>query len=137
MPAMPRATPDPRALRCPCGRDAAYAACCGRWHAGPGHLAAPDAESLMRSRYSAYVLGLVPYLLDTWHAGTRPAAVSIDPATQWLGLEVRAHRHIDETHATVTFVARCRDGGRATRLHETSRFVREAGRWLYVDGDPS
>jgi SEC-C motif-containing protein len=89
----------------------------------------------MRSRYSAYTLGLVPYLLDTWHPRTRPATLSLDPATKWLGLEVRAHREVDETHATVEFVARCRDAGRATRLHETSRFVREGGRWLYVDGE--
>jgi SEC-C motif-containing protein len=131
MRAMPRAA----APRCPCGHDAAYDACCGRWHAGPLHRCAPDAESLMRSRYSAYVLGLVPYLLDTWHARTRPATLVLDPATKWLGLEIRARRSIDEHHATVEFVARCRDAGRATRLHETSRFVREDGRWLYVDGD--
>ena len=89
----------------------------------------------MRSRYSAYVLGLVPYLLDTWHARTRPATLVLDPATKWLGLEVRARGSVDAHHATVEFVARCRDAGRATRLHETSRFVREDGRWLYVDGD--
>jgi SEC-C motif domain protein len=89
----------------------------------------------MRSRYSAYVLGLVPYLLDTWHPSTRPAALEIDVAgTTWLGLEVRAHERVDATHATVEFVARHRIGGRGHRLHETSRFVLEAGRWFYVDG---
>ena len=119
---------------CPCGSGAALGACCGRWHDGPSRLAAPDAEALMRSRYSAYVLGLVPYLLETWHPSTRPAALELDPATKWLGLEVRAHRRDDAAGATVEFVARCRTHGRATRLHETSRFVREAGRWLYVDG---
>lgn len=119
---------------CPCGRPAAYAACCGRWHDGTARLGAPDAESLMRSRYAAYVLGLVPYLLDTWHPSTRPAVLELDAATKWLGLEVRARAQPDEAHATVEFVARCRTHGRATRLHETSRFVREAGRWLYVDG---
>lgn len=132
---MPRAAADPRPPCCPCGRNAAYAECCGRWHAGALHLAAPDAETLMRSRYSAYVLRLVPYLLDTWHAGTRPAALDLDPTTKWLGLEVRGHHRVDETHATVEFVARYRDAGRATRLHETSRFVREDGRWCYVDGE--
>jgi SEC-C motif-containing protein len=132
MATMSRAATGPR---CPCGLDATYDACCGRWHGGPLHLRAPDAESLMRSRYSAYVLGLVPYLLDTWHTRTRPAVLSLDPATKWLGLEVRARHDGDETHATVEFVARCRDAGRATRLHETSRFVREDGRWLYMDGE--
>ena len=121
---------------CPCGSGAAYPACCGRWHEGPLRLAAPDAEALMRSRYSAYVLGLVPYLLDTWHPGTRPPGLSPDlPATKWLGLEVRAHRRVDAMRATVEFVARSRVQGRGQRLHETSRFVFEAGRWWYVDGD--
>ncbi|HRI18932.1 MAG TPA: YchJ family metal-binding protein, partial [Burkholderiaceae bacterium] len=123
---------------CPCGHAATYAACCGRFHAGgPLHLQAPDAEALMRSRYSAYTLGLVDYLLATWHARTRPAAIEPDPqGLKWLGLELRRATLQDDAHATVEFVARMRPpGGRAQRLHETSRFVREEGRWLYVDGD--
>ncbi len=116
---------------CPCGSGAAYAACCGRWHAGEP---APTAEALMRSRYSAYTLGLSAYVLDTWHASTRPAEMALEPAVKWLGLEVR--RHVaDGERATVEFVARSKLGGRAHRLHETSRFVREGGRWFYVDGD--
>ncbi len=121
---------------CPCGSLAAYAACCGRWHAGAQHLAAPDALALMRSRYAAYVLGLHDYLLATWHPRTRPAAIEPDPpGLRWLGLEVRRHAVQDATHATVEFVARSKLAGRAHRLHETSRFVREDGRWFYVDGD--
>ena len=89
----------------------------------------------MRSRYSAYVLGLEDYLLATWHGSTRPAALNlgVEAPEKWLGLEVRAHAASDDT-ATVEFVARCRVGGRAQRLHEVSRFVREDGRWYYVDG---
>ncbi len=121
---------------CPCGSARPYAACCARWHAGPGHLQAPDALALMRSRYSAYVLGLDGYLLDTWHADTRPAApLLLQPGVRWLGLEVRRHVAVDDEHAEVEFVARSKLGGRATRLHETSRFVREGGRWYYVDGE--
>lgn len=92
----------------------------------------------MRSRYSAFVLGLRDYLLATWHPSTRPAALEPDaPGLRWLGLEVRRHETVDTEHATVEFVARCKEGGRATRLHERSRFVREDGRWYYVDGrDP-
>ena len=120
---------------CPCGHPARYADCCGRWHAGPLALQAPDAVALMRSRYSAFVHGLDAYLLATWHPGTRPdAPLDLDPATRWLGLDVRRHRSIDADHAEVEFVARSKQGGRATRLHETSRFVREGGRWFYVDG---
>jgi SEC-C motif-containing protein len=99
---------------------------------------APDAQALMRSRYSAFVLGLQDYLLDTWHPGTRPAALAPDPqGLVWLGLQVRRHRVVDGEHAEVEFVARNKLAGRATRLHELSRFVREGGRWYYVDGDPS
>ena len=89
----------------------------------------------MRSRYSAYVLGLEDYLLATWHASTRPAALNLAAAVapKWLGLEVRAHAASGDA-ATVEFVARCRIGGRAQRMHEISRFVREDGRWYYVDG---
>ena len=89
----------------------------------------------MRSRYSAYVLGLADYLRDTWHPDTRPAEpVPLEAGVQWLGLELRRHSAQDADHATVEFVARSRLGGRAARLHETSRFVREQGRWFYVDG---
>jgi SEC-C motif domain protein len=121
---------------CPCGSALPLAACCGRYHVGPLHLLAPTAEALMRSRYAGYALGLHDYLLATWHAGTRPQALAPDPpGLQWLGLEVRRHVPQDDTHAIVEFVARSKLGGRAHRLHETSRFVREGGRWYYVDGD--
>lgn len=120
---------------CPCGLPAAYADCCGRYHAGALHLQAPTAETLMRSRYSAFVRGDAGYLLATWHPGTRPAAIEPDPpGLKWLGLDVRRHSVQDAGHATVEFVARSKLGGRAHRLHETSRFVREDGRWYYVDG---
>ena len=127
---------DAAAAPCPCGRPASLSACCGRWHEGPHHLQAPDAESLMRSRYAAYVLDRLDYLRETWHPDTRPADLGPnEPGLRWLGLEVREHRVQDATHATVRFVARSKLGGRAGRLSETSRFVHEGGRWFYVDGD--
>lgn len=132
----------PVAVECPCGRTDArnkavpLSACCGRYLDGAGAAAPPDAESLMRSRYTAFVQGDAAYLLATWHASRRPARLDLDPAIRWLGLQVRGHRVIDEDHAEVEFVARSRDaGGRAVRLHERSRFVREGGRWFYLDGD--
>lgn len=116
---------------CPCSPDRDYAACCAPLHRG---TPAPDAAALMRSRYSAYALGLHGYVLDTWHASTRPSALEPDPAVRWLGLAVRGHVATDDT-AEVEFVARWRSGGAsAQRLHERSRFVREGGRWFYVDG---
>jgi SEC-C motif domain protein len=124
------------ALPCPCGSGHSYDHCCGPWHAGPQHLQAPTAEALMRSRYSAYVLERADYLRDTWHTSTRvDEPLGIGEGVRWLGLEVRRHVQHDESHASVEFVARSKLGGRAMRLHETSRFVREAGRWFYVDGD--
>lgn len=121
---------------CPCGKPAAFVACCGRWHSGPLRLQAPDAEHLMRSRYVAYVLGDTDYLRDTWHPRTRPAAIEPYPADlRWLGLDVRRYAPADDGWATVEFVARWKQAGRATRLHEISRFERVDGLWLYVDGD--
>jgi SEC-C motif-containing protein len=123
-------------MNCACGLPRPYLDCCGRYHAGPLHLQAPDAEALMRSRYSAFVGGLPDYLLATWHASTRPAVLEPDPpGLRWLGLEVRRHAAQDADHATVEFVARSKLGGRAQRLHEISRFVREENRWFYVDGE--
>jgi SEC-C motif-containing protein len=118
---------------CPCDSGQPYADCCGPWHAGLSEgVHAPTPEALMRSRYSAYVLGLIDYLLDTWHGSTSPGELELSPV-KWLGLEVR-HTMASGDAGVVEFVARLRDGGRAQRLHETSRFVREAGRWLYIDG---
>ena len=116
---------------CACGSGLAYPRCCEPWHLGSP---APTAEALMRSRYSAYVLNLHDYLLATWHESTRPLSLE-DLPTRWLGLEVKWHAQQDESHATVEFVARFRAEGRGHRLHEVSRFVRESGRWFYVDGE--
>jgi len=120
---------------CPCGSGGHLAACCGRWFAGPQHLQAPDAVALMRSRYSAFVLGLSDYLLATWHPSRRPPAIDFEPGLRWLGLQIKHQASTGEGAATVEFVARSKLGGRAHRLHETSRFVREGGQWFYVDGD--
>ncbi len=92
---------------------------------------------LMRSRYSAYVLGKIDYLRDTWHPSTLPGDLILDAVGErrWLGLSIRSHMRVDEDHATVEFIARSRrGGGTAQRLHEISRFVRQAERWYYVDG---
>ncbi|WP_395055512.1 YchJ family protein [Polaromonas sp.] len=127
---------------CPCGRLAGASKpltleqCCGRFISDFEKAPAPDAESLMRSRYSAFVLERADYLLATWHASRRPATIAFDAGVKWLGLELRQHRVSDTTHAAVEFVARQKSpGSRAVRLHERSRFVREEGRWYYVDGD--
>ena len=133
---------------CPCGRPRglgktgsnsgkplAYGDCCGRWLETP-QATPPDAESLMRSRYSAFVLERAAYLLQSWAVSHRPESIAFEPGVKWLGLDVRAHRQTGENAAEVEFVARQKPtNGPAVRLHERSRFVFYAGRWLYVDGD--
>ena len=117
------------AAACPCG-GGEYALCCERFHHGE---VAASAEQLMRSRYSAYVLGLHDYLLASWHPRTRPVPQDLHgDEARWLGLEVRAAREQGD-EATVEFIARYRIAGRAHRLHETSRFLREGSRWFYLD----
>jgi len=126
---------------CPCGRSGAskkplaFADCCGRFIDHFETTPAPDAESLMRSRYSAFVLERGNYLLATWHATRRPASIEFEAGVKWLGLEVRLCQALDETHAQVEFIARQKSAGEAAlRLHETSRFVFEGSRWYYVEG---
>ena len=130
---------------CPCG-GGAFAACCAPFLAGA--QVPPTAEALMRSRYSAYTLRDEGYLRATWHHSTRPVErlFDEDQGLTWLGLEVksslRLRKRKDDAECdsnaggadTVEFVARYKVGGRAHRLHEVSRFVREDGRWFYVDG---
>jgi len=120
---------------CPCESGDTYEQCCKRWHLGEP---APDAAALMRSRYTAYVLGLTDYLLHTWHPSTRPASMQDEAGAQplkWLSLKVVQHEATGSDQAIVEFIARYKLNGKAERLHEHSRFVCEHGRWYYVDGD--
>ncbi len=111
-------------MPCPCGSGQALHDCCGRYHGGE---AAPTAEALMRSRYSAFVLRLSDYLLDTWHASTRPLNLDISSDdTPWLRLLIIA------TEGEHVEFAAFYSGG---QLHERSRFLREEGRWYYLDGE--
>ncbi len=120
---------------CRCGSGKAAPECCQPYL--DGTRPAPTAEALMRSRYAAYGLGLEPYLLATWHTSTRPTSLDFDREAplNWIGLVIKRHEQQGENKAIVEFVARYKVGGRAHRLHETSRFVRENGCWFYVDGD--
>lgn len=85
----------------------------------------------MRSRYSAFVLRDVEYLLATWHPSTRPKRLNLDPNTRWVGLEVLSSSgSVFDTNGIVEFRATHEAGVQTER----SRFVREGGRWYYVDG---
>lgn len=128
---MSRTRPTP----CPCESGQSYEHCCAPFHTGQRIPA--TAEQLMRSRYSAFALGARDWLLASWHASTRPADLDLQeaPTPKWIGLRIVRHEQLDTEHAIVEFIARYRVNGRAARLHETSRFVREDGQWLYVDGE--
>jgi SEC-C motif-containing protein len=119
--------------RCPCESGKPYSTCCEPYHLG---LAPPTAEALMRSRYTAFVLGLEGYLLQTWHPDTRPSTLNLteDPPMKWLGLQVKHAVNTSETSATVEFVARYKISGKAERLHELSQFMRIEGCWYYLSG---
>lgn len=123
--------------RCPCLSGLAYDDCCGRFHRG--EATAPTAEQLMRSRFSAFAVGDGDYLLATWHPRTRPAAVELDPADRWYRLDVHTTERggpFDEA-GLVEFTAYHRGPAGSGTLHEVSRFVRERGRWFYLDGQVS
>ncbi|MGW4242055.1 YchJ family protein [Nocardia sp. NPDC004722] len=130
-----RTVSPPLPERCPCGLPATYAECCGRLHRG--EAAASTAEQLMRSRFSAFAVGDEAYLLRSWDPETRPADVDFDPALRWERLEILDTSGGGPFHTagTVEFRAHYRAGGAAGELHERSRFRRDQGAWVYLDGD--
>ena len=139
-----------RNLPCPCrarepGASPTYAECCGRWHEGLAQGDhAPTPQALMRSRYSAYALlrekaptgpAMADYLIATWHPSTAPGEFEMGPV-RWTGLDI-VHEETSGDAGVVEFVAHHKQNGRATKLHEVSRFVREGGAWKYIDGQGS
>jgi SEC-C motif-containing protein len=120
---------------CPCGSGRPFTACCGPYLAGADNP--PTAEALMRARYSAHVEGDDGYLARSWHARTRPEDVSAEEDLRWLGLQILQTQGggSNDTKGTVEFIARFEVRGKPAQLHEVSRFVREDGRWLYLDGE--
>lgn len=122
--------------RCPCGTGLVLDECCGRYLVGAGAAAAPTAEALMRSRYTAFVVGDVDHLLATWHPDTRPPSLGLDDGTRWLGLDVLdvvgggLLAGTGEVEFRASYTA---DGGRGVQ-HERSRFTKVGGRWVYLDG---
>jgi SEC-C motif-containing protein len=98
--------------------------------------AAPTAERLMRSRFSAFALGLPRYLLDSWHPSTRPDTLDLDAGLRWQLLDIlRTERGGPfDTDGVVEFRATYREGGHRGELRETSTFTRDGTRWFYVDG---
>ena len=120
---------------CPCYSRLPYLACCQPLHLGQP---APNAESLMRSRYSAYALKMADYLNQSWHTSTRPKTLTQAElqGIKWLGLNILQTTTQDAQHATVTFKARFKtDQNKTQTLHETSQFILQNGHWFYVAGE--
>ncbi|NYI04524.1 YchJ family protein [Allostreptomyces psammosilenae] len=130
--ARPQPAPTTTPTDCPCGLPARYADCCGRLHRGQ---AAPTAELLMRSRYSAFAVRDRAYLLCTWHPDTRPPRLELEPGLRWRRLEVLAATDGGPFHTegTVAFRAHYTDRGGDGVLEEHSRFLRHDGAWVYLD----
>lgn len=116
--------------RCPCGLDRPYQLCCGALHAGKP---APTAETLMRARYSAFVVGDTQYLLRTWASDTRPPSLELSPGGEpYTALRVLATEQggPKDAYGEVRFEALHPSGTQ----REHSRFIREDGAWMYLDG---
>jgi SEC-C motif-containing protein len=115
---------------CPCQQQQAnarsYQQCCEPFHQGETPA---TAEQLMRSRFSAYVLGLSQYVRDTWHPSTRPNGLDLSPDANWLKLDI-VKAHDKQVHFRAFF----KDDNEFAVLEETSNFVLENDHWFYVNG---
>ena len=123
---------------CPCGSGNSFNECCGPIVRG---APAATAEALMRSRYTAFVLGTFDHLErslapESRAQFSRAAAESMFKGVDWLGLEVRrvTGGGAEDQTGTVEFVARFRDGGHEQGHHELASFRRDSEHWVYVDG---
>ncbi|MGO1354389.1 YchJ family protein [Brachybacterium tyrofermentans] len=132
-------TPPADETRCPCGRGDTFGACCGPVLRQERRAA--TAEALMRSRYTAFAVGDVEHLLRSWHPRERPdrdeLADSLEDGTRWVHLSIlttSAGGPFDDA-GTVEFTAVARTPQGGQEQHEISRFVREDGTWLFVDGE--
>jgi SEC-C motif-containing protein len=130
----------PQTNRCPCGSDNALPACCGRYLSRAEFPT--TAEELMRSRYTAYVVGDVEYIMDSHDTATSEAVDRASAArwarqAEWLGLEVLDTERGQPTDddGIVEFKARYRLDGAVCTHHERSTFRKTRGRWFYVEGE--
>jgi SEC-C motif-containing protein len=127
------------ATECPCGSKKSLETCCLPFM--EGRAAPPTAEALMRSRYTAFALARVPYILETHHSSTRgevaeEAVKDWAERAEWLGLEILETRGggKDDAAGAVRFVARYKEKGVAREHVEDARFERENGVWKFVTG---
>ena len=120
---------------CHCGTEMSYAQCCEPFHNGTDFPR--TAQTLMRSRYSAYVVKNADYLLATWHKTTRPNEIDFSQDnTMWQKLVILHIKKggVKDDKGRVEFNAFYIQDGEERLLHEISRFKKISGRWFYVDG---
>jgi len=119
---------------CPCDSGKPFRDCCKPFVEQVSD--APTAESLMRSRYTAFVLLNEDYLRYSWHPDKCPKTIHLNDQTRWLGLKIinTVAGGVDDETGEVEFVARSKVNGKASRLHENSHFSRFEKRWVYLDG---
>ena len=120
---------------CPCGSEKSFSQCCEKYL--KGNAKTETAEQLMRSRYCAYVKENESYLKHTWHEDTRPETIEFETSIKWTRLRIKNTEKggVNDEQGTVEFIATYKNNGRAFQLHENSRFVRNEGDWVYLDGD--
>ena len=125
---------NPNSDLCPCGSGKPFKLCCQPYVEQTSN--APTAEALMRSRYSAFTLLNEEYLRYSWHPDTCPKQIRLNGNTQWLGLKIKntVAGDVSDDTGEVEFVARNKVNGKASRLHECSRFSRYNNRWVYLNG---
>ncbi|MEM7235201.1 MAG: YchJ family protein [Planctomycetota bacterium] len=124
---------------CPCTSGSPYETCCARFIDGGESPATP--EMLMRSRYTGYVRGNLPYLERTMHASTRQNFDAEKTSewsrnSNWISLEIVSTDGggLGDDDGTVEFIARYETDGDEIEHHELSEFKREEGRWYFLDG---
>jgi len=120
---------------CLCGSNLNYEHCCGALHTG--EKSALSAEALMRSRFTAYAMRNAEYLLNTWEASTRPAAIDFSKETgEWQRLEIIMTKKglAKDSKGVVEFKAYFTQDGQEQVMNEISRFVKAQNRWFYLDG---
>lgn len=117
---------------CPCGSQKTFALCCGRF-LQEGQLA-PDPESLMRSRYTAFCRNDVAYLKKTWHPETCPDDLDAEEPSNWIRLEI-IEVSVEDDEGEVEFKASLIFDNRLEILHELSYFDKIDGQWLYHSGE--
>ncbi len=121
---------------CSCGTKTSLNKCCLKFI--EGDQLPDDAQQLMRSRYTAYSHTNVNYLLSSWHHSTRPT--KLDPndvnSTVWTQLYILETKHglKNDNQGSVEFVAYSKSNNTIRKLHEISQFIKENGKWFYVDG---